>query len=96
MDVEFHPEAIIELREATQYYETQQNHLGERFLVTAEETITRISSFPAMYQRVEGNIRQCKIARFPYAIVYRIQLNFIQVIAVAHLRKNPRYWLHRK
>ena len=96
MEIEFHPAAMEELEEATRYYESQQPMLGERFLSAVEELLVHIANFPAMFPTVEGNIRQCKVSRFPYAIVYREQINFIQVIAVPHLRRKPRYWKRRK
>ena len=74
MEVEFHPDAILELREATLHYQEQQAGLGERFLSTVQESLTRISNFPESFPVVANNIRQCKVARFPYAIVYRSQV----------------------
>ena len=76
MEVEFHPEAVKELREATLYYQAQQAGLGERFLSTVQESLTRISNFPESFPVVNRNVRQCKVARFPYAIVYRTQVNY--------------------
>jgi hypothetical protein len=34
MEIEFHPDAVLEIREATLYYQAQQAGLGERFLST--------------------------------------------------------------
>ena len=95
MEIEFHPDAILEIREATLYYQTQQAGLGERFLSTIQETLTRISNFPESYPVVISNIRQCKVSHFPYTIVYRVQVNFIQIIALAHSRRQPQYWSGR-
>ena len=95
MEIEFHPEAVKEIREATLYYQAQQTGLGERFLSTVQESLTRISNFPESFPIVVGNVRQCKVARFPYAIVYRSQVNYIQVIALAHSRRKPQYWSSR-
>ena len=95
MEIEFHPDAVSEIREVTLYYQAQQVGLGERFLSTLQETLTRISNFPESYPVVASNIRQCKVTHFPYAIVYRIQVNYIQVIALAHSRRKPEYWSGR-
>jgi toxin ParE1/3/4 len=95
MEIEFHPDAVLEIREATLYYQAQQVGLGKRFLSTVEESLTRISNFPESFPVVASNIRQCKVARFPYAIVYRVQVNYIQVIALAHSRRKPQYWAGR-
>jgi hypothetical protein len=34
-------------------------------------------------------------AGFPYSIVYRPDIDWIVIIAVAHQRKRPRYWSGR-
>ena len=77
MEIEFHPDAVTEIKEATLYYQAQQVGLGERFLSTVQESLTRISHFPESFPVVISNVRQCKVARFPYAIVYRVQVNYI-------------------
>ena len=48
-------------------------------------------AFSRMFQEIEAGIRQARVPRFPYALVYRVSRNTIQVIAVAHLRRNPGY-----
>ncbi|MCE7982712.1 MAG: type II toxin-antitoxin system RelE/ParE family toxin [Caldilinea sp. CFX5] len=92
MNVEFLAEAEEELTQATLYYEAQQDFLGERFLTTVEDTLTRIAAFPQMFHEIEAGIRQARVPSFPYALIYRIRRNTIQVIAVAHLRRSPGYW----
>jgi hypothetical protein len=81
MEIEFHTEAVSELREATLYYQQQQAGLGERFLSAVEESLTRISNFPESFPVVFGRVRQYKVGPFPYAIICRLQVNYIQVIA---------------
>jgi plasmid stabilization system protein ParE len=95
MEIEFHPDALSEIREATLYYQAQQVGLGERFLSTIQESLTRISNFPESFPVVADNVRQCKVTHFPYAIVYRLHVNYIQVIALAHSRRKPQYWARR-
>jgi plasmid stabilization system protein ParE len=96
MEIEFYPDAVSEIREATRYYQAQQVDLGRRFLSTVEESLTRISNFPESFPVVANNVRQYKVARFPYALVYRVQVNYIQVIALAHSRRKPQYWSRRR
>ena len=60
MEIEFHPDAVSEIREATRYYQTQQVDLRRRFLSTVEESLTRISNFPESFPVVANNVRQYK------------------------------------
>jgi len=95
MNVEFLAEAEEELTQAVFYYEAQQDFLGERFLAAVQDTLTRIMAFPQIFHEIESEIRQARVPRFPYALVYRINRETIQVIAVAHLKRNPGYWQGR-
>ena len=53
----FHPEAQIEMVESAKYYETEQEGLGKRFLEAVRAATRRICLSPAIYQRVQGDIR---------------------------------------
>lgn len=46
MRVEFHPEAMAELRAAAEYYEQQHNGLGSRFIGSVEAAVAHIAEAP--------------------------------------------------
>lgn len=89
---QFHPEALEEADNAASFYKMQQPDLEKRFLETLEDAITRIRRNPLLYRRVEGKIRKCSLLRFPYGVIYRIENDYIEIIAVMHLRRQPGYW----
>jgi plasmid stabilization system protein ParE len=91
----FHPEALAEADEAASFYKEQQPNLELRFLEALNDSISRIRRNPLLYRRVEGDIRKCRIMRFPYGIVYRVIGDRIEVIAIMHLRRRPGYWKSR-
>lgn len=91
----FHPEARAEFIESVRYYERQQPGLGRRFLDGVTEAISRIQAHPNMYRLIFGNWRQCRVPKFPFGIIYRIENRRIEIIAVMHLRRNPGYWRQR-
>ena len=93
--VGFHPEARAELRESARYYETQQVGLGKHFLVAVRAAKERIEYYPLMYRTIEKDIRQCRVLRFPYGLVYRPRSTQLEVIAIMHLHREPGYWKHR-
>lgn len=39
--------------------------------------------------------RRCLLQKFPYAIIYSIEPDHIHIIAVAHTKRKPGYWLIR-
>jgi toxin ParE1/3/4 len=57
--------ALIELREAAEYYETQVAGLGADFISETEFAIDRILQFPNAWGRISGGHRHCNLRRFP-------------------------------
>ncbi|MCA3223396.1 MAG: type II toxin-antitoxin system RelE/ParE family toxin [Burkholderiales bacterium] len=41
------------------------------------------------------NTRRVIVRRFPYSIVYRLDGEAIRILAIAHQRRRPRYWVGR-
>jgi len=93
--VRFHPQARTELREAARYYSSQQPGLGRRFLSAVREAVDRVQGFPLLYRVIEDDLRQCRVARFPYGLIYRMTTDHIEIIAVMHLHREPGYWRSR-
>jgi toxin ParE1/3/4 len=91
----FHPEAQVEMVESAKYYEAEQEELGKRFLEAVRTAARRVCLSPAIYQRVQDDIRQCSVDRFPFGIVFREERDHIQIIAVVHFRRDPDYWKRR-
>jgi hypothetical protein len=40
-------------------------------------------------------LRRAVLSRFPYGLVYGQKPDSIVVVAVAHLHREPRYWIDR-
>lgn len=40
-----------------------------------------------------GTIRRLTLRRFPFSLVYLVEADVIQVIAFAHQRRKPGYWM---
>jgi plasmid stabilization system protein ParE len=84
-----------EIDDAVSWYESQSAGLGTRFLDELDRSIRRIMSYPFSCPEIEPDIRRCLLARFPYGIIYGADSDTIVVVAVAHLHREPRYWIHR-
>jgi plasmid stabilization system protein ParE len=93
----FHPDAERELEEAADWYESQREGLGGEFIAAVRAKIGRIVEAPERYPVTQG-ARRALVGRFPYAIVYTPSAASVQgvlIIAVAHLRRRPKYWIGR-
>ena len=94
--VVFDPAARDELAEAVAYYDGQGAALGDEFLREVKRTVTRIRDFPEAWPMLSRRSRRCRVTRFPYGLVYQVTPSEIRVLAVAHLRRRPRYWRRRE
>jgi plasmid stabilization system protein ParE len=94
MQLTYHPEAELELREAARGYEDQVAGLGERFLREFDAAVQEIRAAPTRWRIVEDDLRRYMIRRFPYGIYYRVEGDSIRILVVKHHRRHPDYWRH--
>jgi hypothetical protein len=46
--------------------------------------------------RSDRPYRRRLLTRFPYVVFYEVVDDAVEVIAVAHAKRRPGYWLHRR
>jgi toxin ParE1/3/4 len=95
MNYSFHPEALAEYEDAARYYANRQPGLERRFVATVEAAIEEISSAPTRWRTFAGDVRRYLVRVFPYAVLYSIESDYVLIIAVMHLSREPGYWRHR-
>jgi toxin ParE1/3/4 len=91
----FHPEAILEARDAAKWYDERSHDAALNFksqLRRAEDSVTR---YPRSWTPYLHGTRCFKLEHFPYALVYVEREDQITGIAVAHLNRRPGYWRKR-
>ena len=84
-------EAIIEIQEAFEWYEHKRVGLGYEMIEEVEESFERLSKNPHNYSVTNDKYRKVIISRFPYLIVFEIEASKVIVIALRHIRQNPKY-----
>jgi toxin ParE1/3/4 len=96
MNYGFHPAAEAEYLEQVAYYESCEPGLGARYLEHFQKALHRICDAPGQYAIARApNVRRFQLRTFPLTVIYREQNGEIQVLAVAHYRRRPGYWLSR-
>lgn len=95
MKVRFLKPAQSEVDDAFAWYDSQSQSLGTQFLDDLDRAVRRIVAYPLANTIIEEGIRRCLLSRFPYGIIYGIDSEIVIVIAVAHLHREPRYWIDR-
>jgi plasmid stabilization system protein ParE len=91
--------AEAELRDATSWYRERDPRVADRFVAEARRTLALIESFPQIGGRVPGvddrDVRQMPVHAFPYQIVFADLPDRLEVVAFAHNRRRPAYFLDR-
>lgn len=95
MNIQFLALAAAEYRDAVDYYDAEVEGLGDEFREAVIEALHRIADYPHAWQKLSSRTRRCRTNRFPYGIVYQIRAEVILVVAVMHLKREPRYWSKR-
>jgi plasmid stabilization system protein ParE len=93
--VSFLPEAEEEMAAAARYYESRAYGLGKNYLLEVERAVKAIKESPETWPVIKNTMRRRLVRRFPFGIIYCIEPEEIVIIAVAHLRRRPKYWEER-
>ena len=98
--VRLSPEAIDELVETAVWYRTRRPGLELEFLAEFDRVLPLIGSSPASFPRLldvseDLVIRRALLPRFPYAVIFMDVGEHVRVLAVAHAKRRPGYWLDR-
>lgn len=83
-----------ELLNAIEYYE-QQNALGAQLLAEFDQIIALLRETPALGPRTDHGARRVLLRRFPYSVIYVVDEKELLIVAVAHQRRKPGYWVDR-
>lgn len=89
------PLAEADLEDAARWYEDERAGLAERFFSDVDRTFARIRERPLQFPTVSGEVRRALLHTFPYAVYFRVSDQAAVVLAVLHLRRNPRIWRAR-
>ena len=93
MTAEFLPEARQEFIESVAWYETREVGLGRRFREEVNHVVKRIQADPMLWREREQGYRRVNCPVFPHYIAYIIRDNKVIIVAVAHGRRMPEYWI---
>ena len=92
---ELHDEARAELIEAAAYLERQRDGYGDRFIAAFDAARDFVVNHPRSGRSDRFGIRQWPVEGFSYEVVYALEGDNVFILAVAHHRRRPGYWLSR-
>lgn len=96
-----HAEAVAEFDAAVRWYEAQGPGIGLALIDRAQQARQDIADWPnaapPFTTTNDGTaIRSQAVRGYPYRIVYTVEQDAILILAYAHERREPGYWLHRQ
>lgn len=89
------PLAQADIDDAITWYEQQQSGLGSRFLDALDHVFKRVRDTPLQFPTISVDLRRALLHTFPYAAYFRETEQAVVILAVLHLRRDPRIWRHR-
>ena len=102
MRLKIHPDVEEELFQGAAWYDDRRSGLGDEFLVHIYRWFDVVLESPSTWplwpdtpQDLEPPIRRVVVDRFPYLIGYQAFAEHILILAVAHGRRSPLYWMLR-
>ncbi len=84
-----------ELAEAVDYYNEQCPGLGYEFAAEVKRAFDRMKVFPEAWHLFSKRSRRCLLNKFPYGVLYQVELDTILVGAIMHLNRDPKSWRQR-
>lgn len=91
------PEAEEELAEAADWYEARRAGLGVELIAIVDRAFEAIVASPLAHPtwRPDRPYRRTVLRQFPYVVFFRCDGDDVIVVAVAHARRRPGYWVGR-
>lgn len=98
MIINVHPKAQDELLESVLWYNIRKPRLGNEFFDTISSVIDQISQNPKQFPYLtnEKQIQVKVVKRFPFSVIFKVEADQLLILAVAHNKRKPNYWIKRK
>ncbi len=93
----FHPDALAEYEAAAAWYAQRSEAAALTFATRVDAAIESICALPEAWPLWPGrsDVRRRIVRRLPYSTIYVIDAEAIVIIAIAHHKRTPGYWLAR-
>lgn len=90
------PEAEAELEASARWYDENAG-LRDHFLEAIGAAIDAIADAPMRYPvwRTSAAFRKFTVRKVPYVIYYRVLRDYVEIVAFAHMSRQPGYWTQR-
>ncbi len=95
LQLEFHPDARLDAIAAYDWYAERSQQAADAFQQELQDAGCAIQRSPERWARFLFGTRRYVMKRYPFVLVDRIATERIEILAVAHAKRNPGYWKER-
>lgn len=95
MRLGFFEDAAAEIDEERAWYLKRSESAEAGFLRELDHAIQQVTDAPAQWPQFLADTRRYVFPTYPYSLVYFVEDDVINVVAVAHDKKRPGYWRKR-
>ena len=91
------PAAKLDIIESIRWYNEQKPGLGRRYYSSIKQAMKLIKNGPEKFQVRYETLRMAPLERFPFMVLYQVDLanKLVAIVAVLHTGRNPKVWEHR-
>jgi plasmid stabilization system protein ParE len=93
---EFHPAADLEFEAAIRDGVRFGRSVAFRLRVETARVVQLLCDTPNIGEPVSSMYRRFPLTGYPYALIYRVNGDVLQVVAFAHQRRRVGYWSRRR
>jgi len=86
--IRFRDEATTEFRDAIDWYEDQEDGLGDDFIDEVDATVEKIRRLPRRFPTKFRDVRRALVSRFPFAVYFQEAEDEVLIVAVYHLHRD--------
>jgi plasmid stabilization system protein ParE len=87
--------AVCVTRRLVRHVPSEAAQAEAEFLRELDHAIQQVTDAPAQWPRYIAGTQRYVFPTYPYSLVYFVENDVINVVAVAHDKKRPGYWRKR-
>ena len=95
MNLEFFEEASEAVEEHRAWYRERSETAEAAFLRELDHAVELVLEAPLRWPKYLANTQRYVFRTFPFSLVYFIENDILNIVAVAHSKRRPGYWRKR-
>jgi len=88
-------QALAELEEALNWYESRSASAAESFRSVLSNALDRVQSSPASFPTYLFGTKRMILNPFPYSLIFTPEADRVFIVALAHAKRSTDYWSSR-